>query len=226
VAAGDSVYRDRPEPGRWIYEVSTCAVSGKEGPSCRVGVDFPPPPATPAAVRWALTARPAEAKQTGQVAYGVEGAVFSGGYLTLPHRDELNMENGLAVRFEFRAERVDAMPVLLSHGLWQCDGWFVQILDSRLIIRTPYGDGVGPVIQPGVWYAVRWEFDGMRQRLQVNGKWIPQARETHGGSLALPAQRALVVGQYETKEPSFAFYGRLRNLSISDEPEPEVDTNK
>jgi len=180
-------------------------------------VTFPAPDSAPSVLALPLTARPDGARQVGEIQYGPEGARFAGGFLAIPDRASLDMRNGLTVEFEFRADDVGAMPVLISHGLWQADGWFVQILGGRLLIRTPAGDAEGPPVTPGRWYRVRWQFDGLRQTLSVDGKTIPQAVQELRD---VPARRDLVIGQYESVQPEFAFKGVLRNLRIVNDAEP------
>ncbi len=211
------VCRDVPPPGNWVYSVTPMSPWGAMGKASTASVSFPPTDAAATVLALPLTARPEGFQQVGEIRYGPDGATFAGGHLTLPHRGSLNMRNGLTVEFEFRADDVSKMPVLLCHGVWQVDGWFVQILGGRLIIRTPSGDANGPAIEPGRWYQVRWTFDGARQRLLVDGQEIPQATAE---LTDVPAARNLVIGQYESVQPDFAFRGTLRNVRIVDDVEP------
>ena len=109
-----------------------------------------------------------------------------------------------------RPIEVDGMPVLLGHGLWQVEGWFAQILEGRLIIRTPTADAQGPAIEPGRWYAVTWEVIAGKHRLLVDGQEVMSWRELR----PTPASRPLLIGQYanEFLKPEFAFHGTLRRL--------------
>jgi len=109
------------------------------------------------------------------------------------------------------------MPVLLSHGAWQIDGWFVQILGGRLVIRTPQADATGPVVQTGKWHKVRWELSGQEHRLLVNGEEV----QPFAPLRMTPTERTLRIGQYEQVEPRYRFHGTLRNIRIESR-EPQV----
>ena len=122
----------------------------------------------------------------------------------------MDLEADSTLSFEFQIEEAGDMPVLLSHGAWQIDGWFVQILGGRLVIRTPQADANGPVVQTGKWYKVRWELSGQEHRLLVNGEEV----QPFAPLRMKPAERTLRIGQYEQIEPRYRFHGTLRNLRI------------
>lgn len=86
----------------------------------------------------------------------------------------------------------------------------MQILGGSLIVRTPDGDAAGPRVEPGRWYAVRWQFDGIAHRLEVDGHEVQESRPLR----PVPAARPLRVGQYSDVRPEFAFRGAIRGLRI------------
>lgn len=140
------------------------------------------------------------------------GARFAGhGHLEMAHDELLNFAGGGTVSFEFQADRLEGMPVLLSHGQWTLDGWFFQILGRRLILRTTGGDAIGPEIEPGKWYSVRWEYDGLKSNLSVNKETLSTGQELR----ISPCDRMLHVGQYDLPGSNYAFYGSIRNLKIT-----------
>jgi hypothetical protein len=147
------------------------------------------------------------------VRFTPEGAVFTDGFIRVPNQPEaMGLGRGMTLDFTFRADRVDGMPVLLSHGAWMVDGWFVQILNGALIVRTPGGDAEGPAIEPGKWYTVRFVFDGTFLHLAVNGEWVYQGTAV---VRPVPAERDLIIGQYDTQETSYAFHGAIREVGIT-----------
>jgi hypothetical protein len=87
----------------------------------------------------------------------------------------------------------------------------VQILGGRLILRTPRGDALGPMIEPNKWYSVRFVFDGLRFQLAANGQWVPQSGREIAPKLC---QRRLYIGRYEEEASHFAFKGSIRNLRV------------
>jgi hypothetical protein len=217
------VFRDLPPPGRWRYRVAAVNAVRKEGPAGVAEASFVPhEPARPIA-DWPLTALPSAASTEGDVAFGPQGATFKGGYIEIPHQPWMDLGTGMTLDFEFKADATGDMPVLLSHGQWQADGWFVQILGDSLIIRTPDGDVHGPRIDAGRWYAVRFVFDAARLHLAVDGKWVDEPQSVVRN---VPAGRSLVIGQYSQKQPPFAFRGTIRNVRLYADVLPEAAASR
>jgi len=208
------LFQDAPGSGRWHYEIVPTTVTGKEGPAGAVEAEIMPRPPRPPVLTLPLTTRPAEAEVVGDVTFGEDGATFRGGHIALPHQPWMNLGRGLTVDFEFRADEVGSMPVLICHGAWQADGWFVQILGGSLIVRTPDGDATGPPVVPKQWHTVRFVFDGRRLHLAVDGRWTDRPPAV---VRAVPARRSLILGQYEQQAAAHAFRGSLRHLVIHDE---------
>ena len=86
-----------------------------------------------------------------------------------------------------------------------------HILSGSLIVRTPRADANGPAIEASKWYSVRFVFDGAGLQLSVNGQEIPQPK---GSEIGKDCTRDLIIGQYETQDPRYAFRGHIRNLRI------------
>jgi hypothetical protein len=210
--SGGQNFHDTPGNGRWTYRVTPLNVAGREGTAGEATVAFPSPVIVPA-IQWPLTAAPKGPVVQGHVAFTPEGARFEQGHIVAENRSEaMDLNRGLTLDFTFRAERVDAMPVLLCHGAWQIDGWFVQILGGQLIVRTPGGDAQGPTIEAGKWYACRFVFDGVRLRLAVNGEWVFKGDTAVRNA---PAARPLILGNYADASPQYQFHGLLRNVALT-----------
>ena len=196
-------------PGEWRAQLTPINRAGKPGSGSQVAFQWPPA-MKQRTVDLPLNRLPAAARLQPRVDFTVPGAVFKGGYLDLPHQPWMDLEGDSALSFEFQLEEAGEMPVLLSHGAWQMDGWFVQILAGRLVIRTPQADATGPVVQTGKWYKVRWELSGQAHRLLVNGEEVQPFTPIQ----MKPAERTLRIGQYEQVEPRYSFRGKLRNIRI------------
>jgi hypothetical protein len=123
----------------------------------------------------------------------------------------MDLGKGMTLDFEFRMDEKTDMPVLLCHGAWQTDGWFVQILGNALIVRTPTADANGPVIEIGKWYKVRFVYDGLGVRLSIDGQDLPQPPCT---VLTTSRTRSLIIGNYEQTGPGYSFRGLMRNVRI------------
>ncbi len=203
-------------PGEWLARLTPINHAGTPAASSEVRFQWPPN-IQQRTVELPLDKLPPDARLQPSVDFGPAGAAFKGGYLELPHQPWMDLEADSALSFEFQIEEAGDMPVLLSHGAWQIDGWFVQILGGRLMIRTPQADATGPAVQTGKWYAVRWELSGQEHRLLVNGEEV----EPFAPLRMKPAARSLRIGQYEQIEPRYRFRGTLRNLRIETR-EPQV----
>ena len=209
-AGGTCTWRDRPPAGRWEYRVVPLNLVGRAGPAWQGVVDFAPVPVEPV-LSLGLGAVPQEANVVGRVPCTADGAQLGEGHLVLKHRSEWDLNQAMTLSFEFKAQDVSGMPVLLCHGAWQIDGWFVQILNGALIVRTPNGDASGPAVEAGRWYAVVFIFDGDHLLLYVDGEQQPVQ---DGKVKAVPTTRDLLIGQYATAAPEFAFHGAIRKVMI------------
>jgi hypothetical protein len=193
--------------GKSIYRITPIDQSGKKFAPVEVLLKWPNDERAEVVLDRVIE----DASANGKVLVEGASATFTGaGYLETPHDELMSLETGGSLAFEFRADRLDGMPVLLSHGEWQRDGWFVRILDRRLMIRTTGGDVIGPEVQPGRWYSVRWEYDGARSNFYLDGKNLAPDQTL----VVSPCRRMLRIGQYERVEPSYAFHGGIRHLVI------------
>jgi hypothetical protein len=210
-AAGMRLFHEPTRPGVWSYRVTPLDVAGRTAAAAEARVDFGAAAPLPEPWSLPLDELPAGGEVHGAVSLGPEGAVLQGGHVLIPHADWMNLGTGMTLAFEFRWDDPVEMPVLLCHGAWQVSGWFVQILGGRLVVRMPGGDAQGPVIQPGTWYSVRFVYDGVGVRLQVNGEWLPQPAQSIEPSAArLP----LTIGNYSQVDVRYSFRGRIRNLRV------------
>lgn len=203
--------KDSPAAGRWVYRVVPISLAGREGAGTTVSVALAPGPVPPPVLSLPLDARPEGAEVHGAPEFGPDGMRSAAAWLRLPHRAEWNLGGGMTIELRFRADDTASMPVLLSHGAWQVDGWFVQVLGGRLLLRTPQGDATGPAVEPGVWYTVRFVYDGMGFRVWCNGAEVPQTEQC---IIDVPCARDLIVGQYEAQQPMYQFRGALRDLRL------------
>jgi hypothetical protein len=208
----DHVILDKPPEGKWRYVVVPVNLAGKEGNPGEIIVEYLPGEPPCPILDLSLREMPPAAKKSGSIIFGEEGARFNEGRIEIPHKDELNLNRGLTLTFEFKAESIDQMPVLVCHGFWNVDGWFAQIYQNRLKVSTPQGEIFGPLIEPGKWYSVRFVFDGAQLRLQVNGEWAKLQEPILITPISTP--RFLILGNYQTNAPEFAFRGFLRNIKI------------
>lgn len=213
-----NLYWDSPPPGEWTYTVRPVNASGIAGAAHSVEIAFAPRGKASPAIDLPLNNKPEISTVVGRVDFGTSGAMFNGGHIILPHQPEMNLNQGMTLDFEFKADTTNNMPVLLCHGAYTSDGWFVQILGGSFIIRAPGGDAVGPAIDPGKWYAIRFVYDGANFRLYVDGKKIDQKPVWTQDT---PTNRNLIIGQYESVGPDYSFKGVIRNIKIYSDALPD-----
>lgn len=197
--------------GTWTYRLELMNLFGRKSPQPESGtVAFRPEPVAPA-LELPLTTLPAGATVSGDATFTPAGLTVSEGHVDLPHADWMNLTQALTVRFSFTMNAPAPMPVLVSHGVFNSDGWFVQIQGGRLSVRLPGAQVPGPVIKQGEPYEVIFVFDGKRAHLAVNGAW------THVDTLDLDKptpNRPLRLGQYQGIGPDFQFKGVIRDLRM------------
>jgi hypothetical protein len=211
---GLGVQRTMPMNGIWIYKVFAVNAAGREFEIAHTKpIDLPPVSSAGAApaLDLPLTAKPAGSGVYGGVHFDASGAAFTDGHISVPPISAMNLDQAMTLTFEFQARDIEGMPVLLCHGFYAVDGWFVQILSGTLILRTPAGDALGPPIEPNKWYAVRFVFDGLYFHLAVNGQWLPQPLHE---MVIKSVDRPLLIGNYEQDGPPYAFKGTIKNLRI------------
>ena len=199
---------DQPGEGHWRYVLTPIGLNGSAGPSQEALLHFIP--RDPIRQLRLPHDRNLITGQTGSVQIADTGLRVSDGYLTLDSKPAYNMAEGFRLQFSFTADTIDGMPVLFGNGIWQADGWFVQILNGQLLVRTSIGDGVGPHVRPGVRYDCTMEWTGDELVMTVNG----EMRRTPAAVTPVDTTRPLFIGQYAQPSPMYQFRGTLHNLSL------------
>ncbi len=127
---------------------------------------------------------------------GASVAYFrKGQYLAFSHRPEFNPDVELSLMMWVRLESPGVMPVMLSHGAWVQDGYFLQTYNSTLRFNL---EGVGTLdaghIEPGKWYHIAATYDGIAMKVYLNGQEVG-SRPASGAPK--PCSRNLYIGRYE-----------------------------
>jgi hypothetical protein len=135
-----------------------------------------------------------------------------GGHVAFNHLPEFDLRHAFSVSCWVNLDRVTEMPVVLSCGQWQGDGWFLQILGKRW--RWYLGgvacDGGDP--PAGRWVHVAATFDGQTAHVYQDGARVVSTRCTPS---LTPWPGPLTVGQY-APGPAAAYQvdGRIAELRI------------
>ena len=104
------------------------------------------------------------------------------------------------------------IPVFISHGAWDQDGFFVQYYMSRVRF---YLGGVGTLdagsIELNRWTAITATYDGAEMVLYVNGRKVGSQP---AAGLIRPAVRSLFIGRYEYESKEFEVDGWIGGVRV------------
>jgi hypothetical protein len=133
---------------------------------------------------------------------GVPAAHFTNGnYVMVPDRPEFSPADEITIEMWVKLEKPGVIPVILSHGLWSVNGYFVQILGGQVRF---FLDGVGTVdagsVVAGKWYHIGCTYDGYEMAVYLNGQRV--GRLLAGGQMS-GSQFSLYIGRYEYPGPEF-----------------------
>ena len=94
-----------------------------------------------------------------------------------------------------KLESPGVMPVMLSHGQWNQDGYFLQTFNGGLRFDL---EGVGTLdaghIEPGRWYHIAATYDGIVMKIYLNGR---EVGSKPASGMPKPCSRNLYIGRYE-----------------------------
>jgi hypothetical protein len=154
---------------------------------------------------------------TGKVAKGAkftDGAldVTKGGHVTFAHQASFDLTQPLTVECWVYFEDLGKMPIVVSCGLWNHAGWFLQKLGGawRWHVGGVDCDGGKPV--KGKWLHMCAVYDGKAARLFQDGV---QIAEKAGSFNQAPFGGELHVGQYSGQPGAdFQVTGRVRGVKL------------
>ncbi|MHB8899589.1 MAG: LamG-like jellyroll fold domain-containing protein, partial [Thermoguttaceae bacterium] len=140
----------------------------------------------------------------------------AGGYLTYPNDGRFSLQQPLSVECWVRFEKRTQMPVVVSCGLWNQGGWFLQWLGNGWRWHVGGVDCDGGLPEIGRWLHMAGTFDGTTARLFQDGKLVAEASGTFNTA---PWTGLLHVGQYSGgPNPGFQVDGQIRGLKIHYRP--------
>jgi hypothetical protein len=207
------------------YIVRALSPRGVEGP--------PTPPAEASAVivrepvfAAAFDARPAATLWGGETLSGklhgkascADGMLDlrSGGHLTFPHHDYLDLTQPLSIACWVGMDQPGQMPVLVSCGVWNQAGWFLQRLGGsyRWHVGGVDCDGGQPAV--GRWTHLAAVYDGQSLKLYQDGQLVAQRAASVNGA---PWPGDLHVGQYSGRPTAeYQVTGRIAGLRLYHRP--------
>ncbi len=144
---------------------------------------------------------------------GVPAAHFTNGnHVMVPNRAEFSPAEEITIQMWVKLEKPGVIPVLLSHGLWNVNGYFVQILGGQVRF---FLDGVGTVdagsVSAGKWYHIGCTYDGYEMAVYLNGQRV--GRLLAGGRMT-GSPFSLYIGRYEYPGPDFETDCRMTGVRL------------
>jgi len=139
-----------------------------------------------------------------------------GSYVTFPHRREFDLSQPISVECWVYFEKQGQMPVIVSCGVWQQSGWFLQWLGNhwRWHVGGIDCDGGTPAL--GRWIHLVGTFDGKTARLFQDGALVA---EKVGAANTNVFAGELHVGQYSgLPSVEYQVTGRIAGVKIYHRP--------
>ncbi|MCY3023756.1 MAG: hypothetical protein NTW87_32650, partial [Planctomycetota bacterium] len=166
---------------------------------------------------------PGKANGKASVANGVLD-VRQGGCVTFERRPEFDLSRRLSVECWVYFAQAGEMPVIVSCGIWNQAGWFLQRLGGAWRWHVGGMDCDGGQPAPGRWIHLVGTFDGHTARLFENGKQVAE----RGGTANLGSwPGALHIGQYSGgPAPGFQVTGYIAGVKIYNRVLPVEDAAK
>lgn len=135
-----------------------------------------------------------------------------GNHVVVPNRPEFSPRDEITLAMWVKLEDPGIMPVLLSHGLWGVQGYFVQIYGGQVRF---YLHGVGTVdagsVKAGEWHHIACTYDGYEMSVYLDGRQV--GRLLGSGEVSQSAFN-LYVGRYEYPGPDFETDCRMTGVRI------------
>ena len=139
-----------------------------------------------------------------------------GGYVTFPHQSEFDLSQPISVECWVYFEKQGHMPVIVSCGVWQQSGWFLQWLGNhwRWHVSGIDCDGGAPAL--GRWIHLVGTFDGKTARLFQDGALVAEKTGTANTNVFAGE---LHVGQYSgSPSAEYQVTGRIAGVKIYHRP--------
>ena len=155
----------------------------------------------------------ARGKVHGKAKIAAEGLdLRAGGHVTFAHRPEFDLAGKFSMVCRVKIDKPTRMPIIVSCGLWNKAGWFLQRLGKGWRWHVGGIDCDGGTPAPGKWTELAATFDGQTARLFQDGKLVAQRA---GSVNRTPWGKPLHIGQYSGgTSPQYQVNGWISNVRI------------
>ncbi len=143
---------------------------------------------------------------------GDELDLSKGGYFVVEPNDDFNVRGTFSIECSVKFDEEGSIPVVVSNGLWNNSGWFLQKIGGRWRFHVGGVDCDGGKPKLGEWLHVAGTYDGETLRLYENDELVA---EKPAAVNRTPWTKNLVIGQYSGQVvPEFQVKGRIKNVRI------------
>lgn len=144
---------------------------------------------------------------------GIPAAHFTNGnHVVIPNRPDFSPKDEITLETWLKLEKPGIMPVVMGHGLWSVEGYFVQIFGGQVRF---YLHGVGTVdagrVEAGRWHHIACTYDGYEMAVYLNGERV--GRLLASGEVPQSAYN-LYIGRYEYPGPEFETDCRMTGVRL------------
>jgi hypothetical protein len=143
---------------------------------------------------------------------GNELDLSKGGYFVVEPNDEFNVKGLFSLECSVKLDESGGIPIVVSNGLWNNAGWFLQYFGGRWRFHVGGVDCDGGQPKIGEWIRIVGTYDGAKLRLYEDGKLVA---ERSGVVSRNPWTKSLVLGQYSGGISSeFQVKGRIKDVRL------------
>jgi hypothetical protein len=143
---------------------------------------------------------------------GNELDLSKGGHFVVEPNDEFNTTDTFRFECSVKFDELQGSPVVVSHGLWNRSGWFLQVFNGRWRFHVDGVDCDAGSPKTGEWLHIVGTSDGLMIRLYENGNLLVQRPAPANRN---PWLQNLVIGQYSGGvAPGFQVKGRIKDVRI------------
>jgi hypothetical protein len=197
----------------WYYRIAPISLSGREGAPSAVVSGAAASGDAPAVVILNFGGSDAVTPGGTLIEEGIPAVrVTAVNSVQMPYNSSYDVDEAMTVQFWVKLLEPGAIPVLVCHGLWQQDGFFVQYLGGK--IRFSLAD-VGTLdagsLEMGKWTHVAATYDGSEMVVYINGE---RAGSKPAAGRVQYAARPLYIGRYEAGGKEFQVDGFIGGFRL------------
>jgi len=142
---------------------------------------------------------------------GNELDLSKGGHFVVEANDEFNIKETFSLECWVKFDELGGMPIVVSNGLWNTSGWFLQCFAGSWRFHVGGVDCDGGLPKIGEWMHMVGTYDGEKLRLYQDGTLVA---ERYAAVNKTPWTLDLIIGQYNAIAPDYQVRGRIKDVRI------------